>query len=268
MSKFKVGDRVVAKEYTFGPYDSDLKDCINLEGYTGTVCGIINGCIAVEFDNLNTGHSCNRTCKDGKGWAVPEYKLDLIHTLQKEDKSLTITSTYKGEEKMNTKPEKKTLEQQIKERYAKKRTELNNKIGFDYDMSLEPKKFYYDPKTQTTIIDFGNKDKFKAKPAYGDEYNTDKAYEVIAAKRVYSRFGNFPFESDMSSLESKLTAKFLLYKNTGIALSKYVKYIKSMVQLLNEEESDLMYVEEIRVSQKWKNQERKERRKARKQNKN
>lgn len=268
MSKFKVGDRVVAKEYKFGPYDSDLKDCINLEGYTGTVCGIINGCIAVEFDNLNIGHSCNRSCKDGKGWIVPEYKLDLIYTLPNKNKSLTATFTYKGEEKMNTKPEKKTLEQQIKERYAKKRAELNKRIGFDCDMSLEPKKVYYDPKTETTIIDFGNKEKFKARPIAGDEYNTDKAYEIIAAKRIYSSFGNFPFESDMGSLESKLTAKFLLYKNTGIAFSKYVNYLQKMVELLLLEENELLYAEGVRVHQKWKNQERKERRKARKQNRN
>lgn len=34
----------------------------------------------------------------------------------------------------------------------------------------------------------------------------------------------------MSSFEAKITAKYLLHKNAGIALDKYVKYLKNMVQ--------------------------------------
>ena len=62
--------------------------------------------------------------------------------------------------------------------------------------------------------------KIKAKPTADDKYDPSVAFNIIAAKVIYKRF-NFPFESDMSSFEAKITAKYLLHKNTGIALDKY-----------------------------------------------
>lgn len=76
----------------------------------------------------------------------------------------------------------------------------------------------------------------------------------------------FPFDSDMSSFEAKITAKYLLHKNAGIALDKYVKYLKNMVQTFLQEDAELEKAEQIRKNQKAKNRIRKERQKQRRQN--
>lgn len=128
------------------------------------------------------------------------------------------------------------------------------------------KKVYYDSTTSTIVIDFGDVvGKIKAKPIANDKYDPSVAFNIIAAKAIYKRF-SFPFESDMSSLEAKITAKYLLHKNTGIALDKYVKYLKNMVQTFLDENIELEKAEQIRKNQKAKNRIRKERQKQRRQN--
>lgn len=71
----------------------------------------------------------------------------------------------------------------------------------------------------------------------------------------------------MSSLEVKLFAKFILYKNTNIMFDKYVKYLKDMEQIFLEENVKMNEAEQIRKNQKAKNRIRKERQKQRRQNK-
>lgn len=160
------------------------------------------------------------------------------------------------------------MEQQIKEKYESKRNVLNARIGFTskYEQTLVPKKVYHDPITNTRVIDFGDSvGKIKAKPIAGDKYDSSIAFNIIAAKAIYKRF-DFPFESDMSSLEAKITAKYLLHKNTRIALDKYVKYLKNMVQTFLQEDAELEKAEQIRKNQKAKNRIRKERQKQKRQN--
>lgn len=70
----------------------------------------------------------------------------------------------------------------------------------------------------------------------------------------------------MSSFEAKITAKYLLHKNTGIALDKYIKYLKNMVQTFWQEDAELEKAEQIRKNQKAKNRIRKERQKQKRQN--
>ena len=150
--------------------------------------------------------------------------------------------------------EKKPLEQQIKEKYENKRNVLNARIGFTgHEQTLVPKKVYHDPTTSTIVIDFGDVvGKIKAKPIANDKYDPSVAFNIIAAKAIYKRF-SFPFESDMSSFEAKITAKYLLHKNTGIALDKYIKYLKNMVQTFLQEDAELEKAEQIRKNQKAKN---------------
>ena len=160
------------------------------------------------------------------------------------------------------------MEQQIKEKYESKRNVLNARIGFTskYEQTLVPKKVYHDPITNTRVIDFGDSvGKIKAKPISADKYDSSIAFNIIAAKAIYKRF-DFPFESDMSSLEAKITAKYLLHKNTRIALDKYVKYLKNMVQTFLQEDTELEKAEQIRKNQKAKNRIRKERQKQKRQN--
>lgn len=133
------------------------------------------------------------------------------------------------------------MEQQIKEKYESKRNVLNIKIGFTggHEQTLVPKKVYHDSTTSTIVIDFGDSvGKIKAKPIANDKYDPSVAFNIIAAKAIYKRF-SFPFESDMSSFEAKITAKYLLHKNTGIALDKYIKYLKNMVQTFLQEDAEL-----------------------------
>ena len=61
----------------------------------------------------------------------------------------------------------------------------------------------------------------------------------------------------MSSLEAKIIAKYLLHKNTRIALDKYIKYLKDMVQTFLDENTELEKAEQIRKNQKAKNRIRK-----------
>lgn len=61
----------------------------------------------------------------------------------------------------------------------------------------------------------------------------------------------------MSSLEAKIIAKYLLHKNTRIALDKYIKYLKDMVQTFLDENTELEKAEQIRKNQKAKNRVRK-----------
>lgn len=98
-----------------------------------------------------------------------------------------------------------------------------------------------------------------------ERFNNYKVIYVEHSKAIYKRF-SFPFESDMSSFEAKITAKYLLHKNAGIALDKYVKYLKNMVQTFLQEDAELEKAKQIRKNQKAKNRIRKERQKQRRQN--
>lgn len=262
MNKFQIGDKVIVtahKEEMEYPRISSKRDLFNL---VGTICGACNswldGSISykVAFEENIGGHDCDGMCKDGHGQNVNEKYLKLYDEKKSEDK------TMQKEEH-----EKKPLEQQIKEKYESKRNVLNARIGFTggHEQTLVPKKVYHDSTTSTIIIDFGDSvGKIKAKPIADDKYDPSVAFNIIAAKVIYKRF-NFPFESDMSSFEAKITAKYLLHKNTGIALDKYIKYLKNMVQTFLQEDAELEKAEQIRKNQKAKNRIRKERQKQRKQ---
>lgn len=122
-------------------------------------------------------------------------------------------------------------------------------------------------KTHTTIIDFGETiGKIKTKPIGDDEYDENVTFNILAAKAIYKRFG-IPFESDMSSLEAKIFAKYILHKNTGIMFDKYVKYLKDTEQTFLDESAQMKEVEKTRKNQKTKNRARKAKQKAKKQNK-
>lgn len=263
MNKFQIGDKVIVtahKEEMEYPRISSKRDLFNL---VGTICGACNswldGSISykVAFEKNIGGHDCDGMCKDGHGQNVNEKYLKLYDEKKSEDK------TMQKEEH-----EKKPLEQQIKEKYESKRNVLNARIGFTggHEQTLVPKKVYHDSTTSTIIIDFGDSvGKIKAKPIADDKYDPSVAFNIIAAKAIYKRF-NFPFESDMSSFEAKITAKYLLHKNAGIALDKYIKYLKNMVQTFLQEDAELEKAEQIRKNQKAKNRIRKERQKQRRQN--
>ena len=263
MNKFQIGDKVIVtahKEDMEYPCISAKKDLFNL---VGTICGVCtswdNGSMSykVAFEENIGGHDCNGTCKDGYGQIVNEKYLKLYDKKKSEDKTM-----------QKDKCEKKPLEQQIKEKYESKRNVLNARIGFTdgHEQTLVPKKVYYDSTTSTIVIDFGDVvGKIKEKPIANDKYDPSVAFNIIAAKAIYKRF-SFPFESDMSSFEAKITAKYLLHKNAGIALDKYVKYLKNMVQTFLQEDAELEKAEQIRKNQKAKNRIRKERQKQRRQN--
>lgn len=262
MNKFQIGDKVIVtahKEEMEYPRISSKRDLFNL---VGTICGACNswldGSISykVAFEENIGGHDCDGMCKDGHGQNVNEKYLKLYDEKKSEDK------TMQKEEH-----EKKPLEQQIKEKYESKRNVLNARIGFTggHEQTLVPKKVYHDSTTSTIVIDFGDSvGKIKAKPIADDKYDPSVAFNIIAAKAIYKRF-SFPFESDMSSFEAKITAKYLLHKNTGITLDKYIKYLKNMVQTFLQEDAELEKAEQIRKNQKAKNRIRKERQKQRKQ---
>ena len=214
MNKFQIGDKVIVtahKEDMEYPCISAKKDLFNL---VGTICGVCtswdNGSMSykVAFEENIGGHDCNGTCKDGYGQIVNEKYLKLYVN----EKYLKLYDKKKSEDKtmQKDKCEKKPLEQQIKEKYESKRNVLNARIGFTdgHEQTLVPKKVYYDSTTSTIVIDFGDVvGKIKAKPIANDKYDPSVAFNIIAAKAIYKRF-SFPFESDMSSFEAKITAKF------------------------------------------------------------
>lgn len=262
MNKFQIGDKVIVtahKDEMECPYVMGIKDPFNL---TGIICSIHSTygdgstSYGIEFEENIGGHSCNGKCKDGYGQNINEKYLKLYDEKKSEDKIM-----------QKKKYEKKPLEQQIKEKYESKRNILNAKIGFTggHEQTLVPKKVYHDSMTSTIVIDFGDSvGKIKAKPIADDKYDPSVAFNIIATKAIYKRF-NFPLESDMSSFEAKITAKYLLHKNTGIALDKYIKYLKNMVQTFLQEDAELEKAEQIRKNQKAKNRIRKERQKQRRQ---
>ena len=275
MGKFKIGDKVIVtahKDEMKYPSISCSKDLFNL---VGTICGVhstnwTDGSMSykVAFEKEIGGHNCCGACKEGCGQYINEKYLKLYD--EKKSKYLKLYDEKKSEDKtmQKEKYEKKPLEQQIKEKYESKRNVLNVRIGFTggHEQTLVPKKVYHDSTTSTIVIDFGDSvGKIKAKPIANDKYDLSVAFNIIAAKAIYKRF-SFPFESDMSSFEAKITAKYLLHKNTGIALDKYVKYLKNMVQTFLDENTELEKAEQIRRNQKVKNRIRKERQKQRKQN--
>lgn len=261
MGKFKIGDKVIVaahKDEMECPYVLTIKDPFNL---TGIICSIHftygdgSTSYGVKFEENIGGHDCNGFCEYGYGQNINEKYLKLYDKKKSEDKTM-----------QKDKCEKKPLEQQIKEKYESKRNVLNARIGFTggHEQTLVPKKVYHDSMTSTIVIDFGdNVGKIKAKPIADDKYDPSVAFNIIAAKAIYKRF-NFPFESDMSSFEAKITAKYLLHKNTGIALDKYIKYLKNMVQTFLQEDTELEKAEQIRKNQKAKNRIRKERQKQKK----
>lgn len=263
MGKFKIGDKVVVTAHNNDISNPIVfsKDLFNL---VGTICGVhcsfwFDGSASYEinFEKDIDGHDCNGSCKYGYGQNINEKYLKLYDEKKSEDKTM-----------QKEKYEKKPLEQQIKEKYESKRNVLNARIGFTggHEQTLVPKKVYHDSMTSTIVIDFGDVvGKIKAKPIAGDKYDPSVAFNIIAAKAIYKRF-SFPFDSDMSSFEAKITAKYLLHKNTGIALDKYVKYLKNMVQTFLQQDAELEKAEQIRKNQKAKNRIRKERQKQRRQN--
>lgn len=264
MGKFKIGDKVIVTERNDNmtkPCASSNKDVFNL---IGTICNVhysdwVDGSTSygVKFEKDIGGHDCAENCKFGYGQYINEKYLKLYDEKKSEDKTM-----------QKEKHEKKPLEQQIKEKYESKRNVLNARSGFTggHEQTLVPKKVYHDSMTSTIVIDFGDSvGKIKAKPIADDKYDLNIAFNIIAAKAIYKRF-NFPFDSDMSSFEAKITAKYLLHKNAGIALDKYVKYLKNMVQTFLQEDAELEKAEQIRKNQKAKNRIRKERQKQRRQN--
>lgn len=263
MGKFKIGDKVIVaahKDEMECPYVFSTKDPFNL---TGIICSVhftwsnVSTSYGVKFEENIGGHDCDGACEYGYGQNINENYLKLYDGKKSEDKTM-----------QKEKYEKKPLEQQIKEKYESKRNVLNARIGFTdgHEQTLVPKKVYYDSTTSTIVIDFGDVvGKIKAKPIANDKYDPSVAFNIIAAKAIYKRF-SFPFESDMSSFEAKITAKYLLHKNAGIALDKYVKYLKNMVQTFLQEDAELEKAEQIRKNQKAKNRIRKERQKQKRQN--
>lgn len=277
MGKFKIGDKVVVTAHNKDISSPIVfsKDVFNL---VGIICGVhptiwSDGSTSylIRFEEYIDGHDCNGLCEYGYGQNINENYLKLYDEkplqIWNKDETIIKFNIIKERELMQKeKHEKKSLEQQIKEKYESKRKVLNTKIGFTKEMSLAPKKFYYDKKTYTDIIDFSCcVGKIKTKPADGDMYDPDIALNVLAAKAIYKRF-NFPPESDMSSLEAKITAKYLLHKNTGIAFDRYVKYLRHMIKSFLQENAELEKAEQIRKNQKAKNRIRKEKQRQRRQN--
>ena len=265
MNKFNIGDRVIVTKHNNDLY---FKTYTNIDLYhcVGTICSVGFDSYGVDFERDIVGHACGGRCEPGFGQYINEDDLDLYNA------DILFCEKHKGKIKnegeitmQKEKYEKKPLEQQIKEKYESKRNVLNIRIGFTKEQTLVPKRFYYSIKSDTTIIDFGEEvGKIKTKPIDNDKYNEDVAFNVLAAKAIYKRFG-IPFESDMSSLEVKLFAKIILYKNTNIMFDKYVKYLKDMEQIFLEENVKMNEAEQIRKNQKAKNRIRKERQKQRRQ---
>lgn len=262
MGKFQIGDKVIITAHKEDMRCPDIKSNRDLFNLVGTICSVHCSCwfdgsasYGINFEKDIGGHNCNGKCKFGYGRNINEKYLKLYDERKSEDKIM-----------QKKKHEKKSLEQQIKEKYENKRNVLNARIGFTgHEQTLVPKKVYHDSMTSTIVIDFGDSvGKIKAKPIADDKYDPSVAFNIIAAKAIYKRF-NFPFESDMSSFEAKITAKYLLHKNAGIALDKYVKYLKNMVQTFLQEDAELEKAEQIRKNQKAKNRIRKERQKQRRQ---
>ncbi len=267
MNKFNIGDRVIVTKHNNDLY---FKTYTNIDLYhcVGTICSVGFDSYGVDFERDIVGHACGGRCEPGFGQYINEDDLDLYNA------DILFCEKHKGKIKnegeitmQKEKYEKKPLEQQIKERFKSKRGVLNARIGFviGHEITLVPKKVYHDPTTNTIVVDFGDYvEKIKARPIAGDKYDPSVAFNIIAAKAIYKRF-DFPFESDMSSFEAKITAKYLLHKNTGIALDKYIKYLKNMVQTFLQEDAELEKAEQIRKNQKAKNRIRKERQKQRRQ---
>jgi len=255
MGKFKIGDEVVVTEHNADIAEIGSSVTIDLFNLIGTVVSADNGSsYGIAFRRNIGGHNCDGKCEYGYGQFLSEKCLKLL--LYKENKTM-----------QKEKHEKKTWEQQIKERFESKRNVLNARIGFAKENSLVPKKFYYDSKTHTTIIDLGETiGKIKTKPIGDDEYDENVTFNILAAKAIYKRF-DIPFESDMSSLEAKIFAKYILHKNTGIMFDKYVKYLKDTEQTFLDESAQMKEVEKTRKNQKTKNRSRKAKQKAKKQNK-
>ncbi|HAU88503.1 MAG TPA: hypothetical protein DCW90_24435 [Lachnospiraceae bacterium] len=254
MGKFNIGDKIIVTAHNEDmdyPCVYIIKDLYKEEGI---ICDLHRDwndgstSYKVKFNHYICGHNCDGKCEKGYGQYINEKYLKLY----KEDKTMH-----------KEKHEKKTWEQQIKERFEGKRKILNTRIGFTGEQTLVPKKFYYDNKTHTTIIDFSEIGKIKTKPIDDDEYNEDVTFDILAAKAIYKRF-DIPFESDMSSLEAKIFAKFILHKNTGVMFDKYVKYLKDMEQTFLQEEAQMKEVEKTRKNQKAKNRARKAKQKAKK----
>lgn len=86
-------------------------------------------------------------------------------------------------------------------------------------------------------------------------------YETHFSDNGNSESLDYRYQNDV-----KITAKYLLHKNAGIALDKYVKYLKNMVQTFLQEDAELEKAEQIRKNQKAKNRIRKEKQKQRRQN--
>ncbi len=112
-------------------------------------------------------------CKDGHGQNVNEKYLKLYDEKKSEDKVM-----------QKEKHEKKSLEQQIKEKYESKRNVLNVRIGFaGHEQTLVPKKVYHDSTTSTIVIDFGDSvGKIKAKPTADDKYDPSCSIQYYCCK--------------------------------------------------------------------------------------
>ena len=233
MDKFNIGDRVIITKHNDDLY---YKTYTNIDLYhcVGKICYIGYHSYGVDFERDINGHTCNGECEPGFGQYIHEDDLDLynegFYNLYKLSGKIGKIKN-EGEITMQKEEhEKKPLEQQIKEKYESKRNVLNARIGFTggHEQTLVPKNVYHDSTTSTIVIDFGDYvGKIKAKPTADDKYDPSVAFNIIAAKAIYKRF-DFPLESDMSSFEAKITAKYLLHKNTGIAFDKYVKYLKNI----------------------------------------
>ena len=250
MGNFNIGDKVIVTAHNKDMMCPSITADKDLFELVGTISKVHNAwtdkttSYGVVFEENVGGNTACDTCKFGYGQKINEKYLKLYE----EDKTM-----------QKKKYEKKPLEQQIKEKYESKRSVLNARIGFiiGHEITLAPKKVYHDPTTSTIVIDFGDYvGKIKAKPTADDKYDPSVAFNIIAAKAIYKRF-DFPFESDMSSLEAKIIAKYLLHKNTRISLDKYIKYLKDMVLTFLDENTELEKAEHIRKHQKAKNRIRK-----------
>lgn len=278
MGKFNIGDKVIVTAHSTEIKDPGLSVKTDLYNKVGTICSFnkrFKDTYGIKFDHyIAGGHNCNGSCENKYGQYINEKYLKLLYdkpsTTYAEASDGNVKLEYiKGENKTMQKKEheKKTWEQQVKERFENKRAALNERIGFTKENSLVPKKFYYDSKTHTTIIDLGETiGKIKTKPIGDDEYDENVTFNILAAKAIYKRFG-ITFESDMSSLEAKIFAKYILHKNTGIMFDKYVKYLKDTEQTFLDESAQMKEVEKTRKNQKTKNRARKAKQKAKKQNK-
>ena len=282
MGKFKVGDKVIVIAHNKEMENPYIGGYINKELYNlvGVICAenaetFSNGTYSygVDFKENINGHNCNGSCKDGYGQNINEKYLEPYDSSYGH---ITIND-YLDNWKTNifkciTKKENKTMQKekyemmekatlQIKERYSKKRSNLVGKIGLSYaydNKCFLPTNSYFNSNSQTTILEFDNDTKFISRPTAGDVYNEDLAFEIIAAKRIYSWY-SMPFDTDMSSLETKVTAKCLLHNGKDIAFSRYVSFLKEMAKTFNDEKTELKKAKEkIRQEEKAEAKEKKE----------